>query len=156
MNRRLGYTMLLFAMLCLGGSALIEGFGTGVVPPALGGTVAEAIIVQSLLVIGAILATIGGYFVVSEFLLTRTEDRRRRHDLRNVSRLAFVLVGIVGILAVLTQQYVGLLFSLGVVGFAVTFSLQQPLFSFVGWLYIILKRPYEVGDRVAFPVSRSR
>jgi small-conductance mechanosensitive channel len=43
----------------------------------------------------------------------------------------------------------GVLFSLGVVGFAVTFALQQPLFSLIGWVYILLKRPYQVGDRIA-------
>ena len=154
MNRRLGYTMLLVAAFCLAASALIEGFGTGVVPAALGGAAAEAVFVQGFLVVGATLGTFGGYLIVSEFLLGRTENRRRRHDLRNVLRLVFVLVGIVGVLAVLTQQYVGLLFSLGIVGFAVTFSLQQPLFSLVGWLYIMVKRPYEVGDRVAIEGSK--
>jgi len=53
-----------------------------------------------------------------------------------------------------TQQWVGLLFSLGVVGFAVTFALQQPLFSLIGWLYIIVKRPYQVGDRVTIEDSK--
>ncbi|MFB6155901.1 MAG: mechanosensitive ion channel family protein, partial [Haloferacaceae archaeon] len=42
----------------------------------------------------------------------------------------------------------------GVVGFAVTFALQQPLFSLVGWFYIVVKRPYSVGDRVAIDEAR--
>jgi small-conductance mechanosensitive channel len=46
------------------------------------------------------------------------------------------------------------LFSLGVVGFAVTFALQQPLFSLIGWIYIMVKRPYQVGDRVAIEESK--
>ena len=29
-----------------------------------------------------------------------------------------------------------------------TFALQQPLFSLLGWLYIVTKEPYQVGDRV--------
>ncbi|MES3516052.1 MAG: mechanosensitive ion channel family protein, partial [Natronomonas sp.] len=60
----------------------------------------------------------------------------------------------VGVLAVVTRQWVGLLVSLGVVGFAVTFALQQPLFSLIGWLYIMIKRPYTVGDRVAIENSK--
>nr|WP_324662797.1 mechanosensitive ion channel domain-containing protein [Haloarcula sp. CK38] len=47
-----------------------------------------------------------------------------------------------------------MLFSLGVVGFVVTFALQQPLFSLIGWLYIMVKRPYQVGDRVAIEDSK--
>ncbi|MDZ7745446.1 MAG: mechanosensitive ion channel [Halobacteriales archaeon] len=46
------------------------------------------------------------------------------------------------------------LFSLGVLGFAITFALQQPLFSLIGWLYIIVKRPYQVGDRIAIEEMR--
>jgi small-conductance mechanosensitive channel len=49
---------------------------------------------------------------------------------------------------------VGLLVSLGVVGFAVTFALQQPLFSLTGWVYIMVKRPYGVGDRVEIEGSK--
>ena len=66
----------------------------------------------------------------------------------------FILLAVAGILGALTQQYVGILFSLGIVGFAVTFALQQPLFSLIGWLYIMVKRPYEVGDRVAIEGSK--
>ena len=39
-------------------------------------------------------------------------------------------------------------------GFAITFALQQPLLSLVGWLYIVSKRPYGVGDRVEIGDSR--
>lgn len=95
------------------------------------------------------LALAGTYVLVLGSVLGRTADRRRQHDLRNLLRFVFVLLAIVGVLAALTQQYVGLLFSLGIVGFAVTFALQQPLFSLIGWLYIMVKRPYGVGDRVA-------
>jgi small-conductance mechanosensitive channel len=64
-------------------------------------------------------------------------------------RLVFGLGAGLAVLGVLTEQWVGVLFSLGVIGFAVTFALQQPLFSLIGWFYIVVKRPYGVGDRVA-------
>jgi small-conductance mechanosensitive channel len=41
-----------------------------------------------------------------------------------------------------------------VVGFAITFALQQPLFSLTGWIYIMVKRPYGVGDRVEIEGSK--
>lgn len=63
-------------------------------------------------------------------------------------RLVFGVAGIIALLGVLTDQWVGVLLSLGVVGFAITFALQQPLLSLLGWLYIMAKRPYAVGDRV--------
>ncbi|MEA1932348.1 MAG: mechanosensitive ion channel [Euryarchaeota archaeon] len=81
-------------------------------------------------------------------VLLRTATKRRAHDIRNVLRLVFGAVGIVALLGVLTDQWVGVLLSLGVVGFAITFALQQPLLSLLGWFYIMTKRPYGVGDRV--------
>lgn len=154
MTRRLGYVSLLFSALCLIGAGIVERFDFGVLPGEFGGIAAQALLVQALLVIGVFLGGIGGYFVLSQFLLSRTEDKRRRHDLRNLLRFVFIVLILVGTLAVLTQQYVGLLFSLGIVGFAVTFALQQPLFSLIGWFYIMVKRPYEVGDRVAIEGSK--
>lgn len=40
------------------------------------------------------------------------------------------------------------MFSLGVIGFAITFAHQQPLLSLIPWVYITVKRPYGVGDRI--------
>jgi small-conductance mechanosensitive channel len=82
-----------------------------------------------------------------QFLL-RIATKRRAHDLRNILRLVFGAVGVVALLGVLTDQWLGVLLSLGVVGFAITFALQQPLLSLLGWLYIMAKRPYSVGERV--------
>jgi small-conductance mechanosensitive channel len=89
----------------------------------------------------------GSYLLVSR-ALGGTISRRRAHDLRNVLRLVFGALGIVALLGVLTDQWLGVLLSLGVVGFAITFALQQPLLSLLGWAYIMLKQPYLVGDRV--------
>ena len=154
MNRRLGYASLLAAVLCLAASGAAARFDTGTLSGEIAGAALQPLVVQALLVAAVVFGSFGGYFVVSEFLFARTGDKRRRHDLRNLLRFVFILVGTAGVLAALTQQYVGILFSLGIVGFAVTFALQQPLFSLIGWLYIMVKRPYEVGDRVAIEGSK--
>jgi len=113
-----------------------------------GQVAAQALLRKALFVVAIALLAYGVYLLVSRALSKVDENRRRVHDVRNLLRLLFVIAAVVGILGVVTEQWVGLLFSLGVVGFAVTFALQQPLFSVLGWIYIMLKRPYEVGDRV--------
>ena len=105
--------------------------------------------VTLLAAVAVLLGTFGVYRLVRRFLVARAVDKRRQHDLRNVLRLAFGAVGIVLLFGIVTRQWVGVLVSLGVIGFAVTFALQQPLFSLIGFLYIIVKHPYRVGDRVA-------
>ena len=154
MQRRFGYVSLFVAVLCFSASGLIERFERTVFPGEIAGIAVQSLVFQAFLIAGVVFGTIGAYFVTSQFLFARTADKRRRHDLRNVLRFVFIILTIVGILAVLTQQYLGLLFSLGIVGFAVTFALQQPLFSLIGWIYIMVKRPYEVGDRVAIEGSK--
>jgi small-conductance mechanosensitive channel len=103
---------------------------------------------KAALVLAVALATYGGYLLVSQFVARIEDDKRRVHDIRNVLRLTFGLVGVVGVAGALTEQWLGVLFSLGVVGFAVTFALQAPILSVIGWVYIMAKRPYGVGDRV--------
>jgi small-conductance mechanosensitive channel len=143
--------------LVLAGVAAVLARVVGQLDPV--GTVYEGLTVNflavkllSLLAIG--FATYGLYLVVSGFLVDRAADKRRKHDVRNVVRLLFIVAGAVAGFGVLTEQWVGVLFSLGVVGFAVTFALQQPLFSLIGWMYIMVKRPYQVGDRVAIEGSK--
>ncbi|WP_226041453.1 mechanosensitive ion channel domain-containing protein [Natrinema sp. DC36] len=113
------------------------------------GDVAGAIIAQKALLAVAVLAgTYGLYQLVRHLLVQRIANKRRAHDARNVLRFGLGAVAVIGLLGVLTEQWVGVLFSLGVVGFAITFALQQPLFSLMGWIYIMVKRPYQVGDRI--------
>ena len=151
MNRPLGYLSLLLA-------ALLYVVSTAVNPSLLGGEVggvSVALLVSRLLLSLAVLLVAYGLYTLTLLALERSRaDKRRQHDVRNVLRLVFVLGTAVGLLGVVTEQWVGLLFSLGVVGFGITFALQQPLFSLIGWVYIMTKRPYQVGDRVEIEESK--
>ncbi len=66
----------------------------------------------------------------------------------------FSLLVVIAILGIFTDQWVGVLFSLGILGFAVTFALQQPLLSLIGWGYILINQPYQVGDRVRIETAK--
>jgi len=105
-------------------------------------------VVRTVLAVASICAGAYGLYLLGIGLLERSVERRRAYHLRNVLRLGIGVAALVAALGVVTEQWVGLLFSLGIVGFAVTFALQQPLFSLLGWLYIVTKEPYRVGDRV--------
>jgi small-conductance mechanosensitive channel len=149
--RRIGYLAVAVGLGC--------GIAAGLIPTfAWDGTVGtiavETLSIKLLLAAAIALLAGGSYLLVYEGLVSRLSSKRRQHNVRNVLRLAFVTVALVGVLGVLTEQWVGVLFSLGVVGFAVTFALQQPLFSLIGWLYIMIKRPYGVGDRVSIEGSK--
>ncbi len=131
--------------------ALAAGVVTTAAPaatlPALGGYDIDVAAAKVLLASAVVLVCYGAYRLALG-LARSSGNKRRAHNARNVLRLLFGAVGGVGVLAVATQQWLGLLFSLGVVGFAITFALQQPLLSLIAWVYITVKQPYGVGDRV--------
>lgn len=112
----------------------------------IGAKVAFALAVLSVVV--------AAYLVVAGRFIDQVENKRRRHSVNSYARLAFGSAGVVAVLAVLTDQWIGLLYSLGILGFAITFALQQPLLSLLGWVYIMIKRPYGVGDRVKIEDSK--
>ncbi|MBX0294675.1 mechanosensitive ion channel family protein [Haloarcula nitratireducens] len=151
MSRPVGYLSLVSAFVCAGGVALVRRVG---IDGSVQGVAVSFLLVKVLSLLAVSFATYGCYRIALGVYDQRTADKRRRHDARNLFRLGFGAAGTVAALGVLTEQWVGLLFSLGVVGFAVTFALQQPLFSLIGWLYIMVKRPYQVGDRVAIEDSK--
>ncbi len=112
------------------------------------------IVVGRVLLIVGVVGVLYGLYVLSVRVLMRSANKRRAYNTRNLLRLAFGLVGTVATLAVLTENWLGLLFSLGVIGFAITFALQQPLLSLIAWVYISVKQPYGVGDRVRIDDSK--
>ncbi len=149
MTRRLPYVLLALAI----ASALAIVTIGRIDVPGLAAD-GEIFLIEGLAVVAILAAALGAYRLVLGYVAAHAEDKRRRHDARNVLRLSFGAVATIATLGALTDQWVGMLVSLGVVGFAVTFALQQPLFSLIGWFYILINRPYQVGDRIAIEDTR--
>lgn len=103
---------------------------------------------QVFLGVGVVLVAFAVYRKVTEVIESRTVSKQRAHTSRNVLRLVFFLLVALAVLGIFTEHWVGVLFSLGILGFAVTFALQLPLLSLIGWGYILVNQPYQVGDRV--------
>jgi small-conductance mechanosensitive channel len=59
---------------------------------------------------------------------------------------ALVIAGI--IISALFQNWYSAVVSLGLISLILGFALQTPISSFIGWLYIILRNPFRVGDRI--------
>jgi small-conductance mechanosensitive channel len=116
--------------------------------PTVEGFQASAFTSQVLAVLAVALLVYGAYRLAADAIAKRAGSKRRVHTACNVFRFAFGIVGAIAVLGAITEQWVGVLFSLGILGFAITFALQQPLLSVLGWVYVVIKQPYGVGDRV--------
>lgn len=145
MSRR-GYLAVSIAIILYLSAEIIEGYELAENIP---GIALEPLTLVTLTVTATILGLYGMYDIILRYFTERTQSKRRQHDVRNILRLTFGILTVVTVFGIITRNWVSVLFSLGVLGFAITFALQQPLFSLIGWLYIMIKRPYQVGDRIA-------
>lgn len=93
----------------------------------------------------------GVFFVdrlIEQLGIVHLESPVSRYNLTRVVRLltALAIVGILGAV-LLGNLYTGLV-SLGVISLVVGLAVQTPMTSFIGWVYILVRQPYRVGDRI--------
>lgn len=80
--------------------------------------------------------------------IEKVENAVSRYNLTRVVRLvaAVLVLGAAGT-TLFGNFYTGLV-SLGVISIIVGLAVQTPMTSFIGWIYILAKAPYRVGDRI--------
>ena len=90
-----------------------------------------------------------GAAVVEAMVVARVKSAPDRYNIIKildlVSWTAIVLVGATQLFA----EWYQALASLGVMSLVLGLALQEPLSSFFAWLYILARKPYQVGDRIA-------
>jgi small-conductance mechanosensitive channel len=102
---------------------------------------------QVLSSIFAVLAGIVAYYILSA-LASRIEEPKLRFTFTKIVLVAAAAIIIITLLVVWIQQLTFLAISLGLVAAGISFSLQQPITSMVGWLVLAFERPFTVGDRI--------
>lgn len=106
---------------------------------------------------------VGGIFIVLTLALTRSiqvywisqiENRPAQYNLpRVLNLLTFLAIVIIG-LSILTANWYATLVSLGVLSLILGFALQTPIASLIGWVYLLIRQPYRVGDRIEIEDAR--
>ena len=96
----------------------------------------------------AVVAVLTAVKAVDAFVLSRLESRVTEYTLRRVVRAAAALVVLFVVASILSASWYTALVSLGVLSLILGFALQTPILSFIGWLYILVRTPYRVGDRI--------
>ncbi|PYS85013.1 MAG: mechanosensitive ion channel protein MscS [Acidobacteria bacterium] len=85
---------------------------------------------------------------VDAYLIDPLEDAVSRFNLHRILRLVTTLVIFFIVLSVLSANWYTAVVSLGLVSLILGFALQTPITSFIGWIYILVRAPYRVGDRI--------
>ncbi|MFI5172427.1 MAG: mechanosensitive ion channel family protein [Chitinophagales bacterium] len=81
-------------------------------------------------------------------IVKRAESLAARYNLIRVIRLLSILLIIMVIVSFLFRNWYTAAVSLGIISLILGFALQTPISSFIGWLYIVIRKPFHVGDRI--------
>ena len=82
------------------------------------------------------------------YLIAQIVNKPARYNLTRVlNLLTFLTIVIIG-LSLLSASWYTALVSLGVLSLILGFALQTPITSLIGWVYLLIRQPYRVGDRI--------
>ena len=86
--------------------------------------------------------------IVDVYIISGLDRPVARYNLRRVARLALGLVLAFVVVSILFQNWYTAVVSLGLLSLILGFALQTPIASFIGWIYLLARTPYRVGDRI--------
>ncbi len=86
--------------------------------------------------------------LVDAFLIDPLSDAVSRYNLHRVLRLAAGAAITLIVVSVLFANWYTAAVSFGVLSLIVGLAVQTPFTSLLGWVYIIARAPYRVGDRI--------
>ncbi|KPJ63033.1 MAG: hypothetical protein AMS15_01905 [Planctomycetes bacterium DG_23] len=105
-------------------------------------------ITKGLLSLAVVLLAILLAWLLIRVINRRIEDLTPRHRARRavVYTLFFLVLLLLAIIWFKELEFIGV--AIGIIGAGMALALQSVLISFVGWIYILLRRPYRIGDRI--------
>ena len=85
---------------------------------------------------------------ISVYALARIEDSSTRFTLQRVMHLVVALAIAVIAISIIFVNWYGALAALGIGSIIIGLALQTPMKSFIAWIYILVRQPFRVGDRI--------
>jgi len=106
------------------------------------------IVSKLVLAVGVIVVCLMVLRLIDVYFIGRVQNAVYQYNLRRVSRLlVWVVIGFF-VLTILFQNWYTAVVSFGLISLILGFALQTPITSFIGWVYILVREPYRVGDRI--------
>jgi small-conductance mechanosensitive channel len=82
------------------------------------------------------------------YYINEIKDRASRFNLTRLLHLVSRSILFFILLSVFYANWYTAVVSLGLISIVLGFALQTPILSFIGWVYILIRKPYKVGDRI--------
>jgi len=109
---------------------------------------AYPLVVKLILAIAVIVVCQMIQHIIDVYFIGRVQNAVYKYNLKRVSRLVVWLVIAFFVLTILFQNWYTAVVSFGLISLILGFALQTPITSFIGWVYILVREPYRVGDRI--------
>src|SRR5438067_1568872 len=139
------FWFVVYAVILVGCAAIYYLFTWKLIPlPQPGAGITERFLRSGALIV--IMLTIAR--ATSVYALARIEDASTRFTLQRVMHLAVVLIiAVIVVSTIFVNWYAGLA-ALGIGSIIIGLAVQTPMKSFIAWIYILVRQPYRVGDRI--------
>lgn len=85
---------------------------------------------------------------IEKIIDQRTETIGVRYNLQRIIRLLTFIFILIVVASFLFQNLYAVAVSFGLISLILGFALQAPITSFIAWLYLVFRRPYQVGSRI--------
>jgi small-conductance mechanosensitive channel len=82
------------------------------------------------------------------YWINQVENRPARYNLTRVLNFVVVIAILIVVLSLLSANWYTAVASLGLLSLILGFALQTPITSLIGWIYLLTRQPYRVGDRI--------
>lgn len=133
------------ALLLIGFAVLYYLLGTKLIPmPRINVDLAQRFLRGATLIVLALAIAKS----ISVYALGRIEDAATRFTLKRIEHLVVALIISLIVISIVFVNWYAALTALGVGSIIVGLAVQTPMTSFIGWIYILIRRPYRVGDRI--------
>lgn len=96
----------------------------------------------------AIVMVVAAAQSIDVYLVDRVDDRVAEYNVRRILKLVAGSLIVIILISVLFVNWYTAVVSLGVFSVIVGLAFQTTFTSFIAWIYILIRSPYRVGDRI--------
>ena len=107
------------------------------------------IFLQFVFSLAAIIITYFITFIIVRIINRTIKDLKRKYTLRKFAVYIGTIICILAILLIWIKRAASVTTIISVLAAGLTLALHQPITSIAGWLLILVRRPYEIGDRIS-------
>ena len=86
--------------------------------------------------------------LIEVVVVKRSQKRALLYNLIRLIHLITIIIIAFIVISFLNNNWYSAAVSLGLISLLLGFALQTPISSLIGWLYIVIRVPYKVGDRI--------